>query len=276
MSVWFRRAAPLYIMQTRSRESVPPVVALTRQCRILSRAALEFFYPPACAICHLPLVGGETFLSDRLCADCLGKLAPQVTNRCRRCSAPVGPYLDTQPDCIHCHDERFAFGRVVSIGAYHDVLRQACIAAKAGSDTLAVAFAEVIWSQHVDVLRAARIDAVIPVPHHWTERLVRRVLPPETMARVLARRIGAAFEPHLLAKIRRTPAQADLTPTQRRANLRRAFACRGVNLRSASVLLVDDVLTTGTTAHRASVELRRAGAGPVLVAVAARGIGQRP
>jgi predicted amidophosphoribosyltransferase len=93
---------------------------------------------------------------------------------------------------------------------------------------------------------------------------------------VLARRSGAAYEPHLLAKTRRTPAQADLTPTQRRANLRNAFACLGVQLRGANILLVDDVLTTGTTAHRASIELRRVGAGRILVAVAARGIGRRP
>jgi predicted amidophosphoribosyltransferase len=255
---------------------VPAVVALTRQCRSLSRAAVEFFYPPACAICHRPIAGGEAPLSDRLCANCLGKLAPHVPHRCRRCSAPVGPFLDAQPDCIHCHDESFAFERVVSIGVYDGTLRQACIAAKSGSDALAVTFAVWIWSHYDDVLRAAHIDAVVPVPHHWTERLVRRVLPPETMARVLAKRSGAAYEPHLLAKTRRTPAQADLTPTQRRANLRNAFACPGVQLRGANILLVDDVLTTGTTAHRASIELRRVGAGRILVAVAARGIGRRP
>ena len=246
---------------------------VARQFRALSRAALEFLYPPACALCQSPIAGGNSALNERLCADCRGELAPDLAHRCRRCSAPVGPYLDTNPDCIHCRDDRFAFERVVSIGIYDRALRQACIAAKQ-NDALATAFADLIWSQHAEVLKSAGVEIVIPVPHHWTERLVRRVLPPATMARVLARCLNASYEPHLLTKIRRTPAQADLTPTERRSNLRKAFACRGVQLRGATVLLVDDVLTTGTTAHRASVELRRAGAGPIVVAVAARGIGR--
>jgi predicted amidophosphoribosyltransferase len=239
----------------------------------LSRAALEFFYPPACALCHQSIVNRGALISDRLCSDCGDELAPHIPNRCRRCSAPVGPYLDTQTDCIHCRDDSYAFERVLSIGVYENQLRQACIAAKQ-SDSLALAFAELLWANNSAMLNEAHVEAVIPVPHHWTERLVRRVLPPATMARALAKRLGAPYEPHLLAKTRRTPAQADLTPTERRANLRNAFSSKGVSLRGATVLLVDDVLTTGTTAHRASVELRRAGAGRILVAVAARGIGR--
>jgi predicted amidophosphoribosyltransferase len=260
-------------MQSGSRESVQAVAVLTRECRVLSRAALEFFYPPACALCHQSIGDREALLIDRLCSDCGGELAPHIPHRCRRCSAPVGPFLDAQPDCIHCHDESFAFERVVSIGVYENRLRQACLAAKQ-NDSLAMAFAELLWANNSAVLHEAHVDAVIPVPHHWTDRLARRVLPPATMARALAKRLGAPYEPHLLAKTRRTPAQADLTPTERRANLRHAFSCKGVSLRGATVLLVDDVLTTGTTAHRASVELRRAGAGRILVAVAARGIGR--
>ena len=93
------------------------------------------------------------------------------------------------------------------------------------------------------------------------------------MARTLAWRLQTPIRTDLLIKTRRTLAQTDLTPTERRANLRNAFACPRVDLRGATVLLVDDVLTTGTTAHRCSVELRRASAGRILVAVAARGIG---
>lgn len=254
--------------------AVTPLSHWSQQCRSLSRAAVEFFYPPACAVCHGGLAEDRAAETERLCADCCRALAPPIPYRCRRCSAPVGPFLDAQPDCIHCQGESFAFARAVSIGVYDNLLRRACIAAKQGSDAAAIALAELLWAREADLLGASGIDAVIPVPHHWTERLARRVLPPETMARMLARRLGASYEPHLLLKVRRTPAQSDLTPTERRANLRNAFACRGVNLRGAMVLLVDDVLTTGTTAHRAAVELRRAGAGKILVAVAARGIGR--
>ena len=239
------------------------------------RAGLDFIYPPVCALCESMVERSDESRgpAERLCSECVGRIAPRVPHRCRRCSAPVGPYLDTRAGCVHCHSESFAFARAFSIGPYDGALRQACVMAKERDPGLSIALTDRLMSVAADELHSAVIDVVIPVPHHWTERLMRRHLPPESMARTLARRLQATFRFDLLVKTRRTPAQTDLTPTERRANLRNAFACPGVNLRGAMVLLVDDVLTTGTTAHRCSVELRRAGAGRILVAVAARGIG---
>jgi predicted amidophosphoribosyltransferase len=72
-----------------------------------------------------------------------------------------------------------------------------------------------------------------------------------------------------------TPAQSGLSPRERRANLRGAFQVRsGAELSGKCILLVDDILTTGTTAHEASKALRRADAERVVVAVVARGLGQ--
>lgn len=239
------------------------------------RAGLDFIYPPVCALCESMVErGGESRGPvERLCLECVGRIAPHIPDRCRRCSAPVGPYLETRDGCAHCHSESFAFARAFSIGPYDGPLRQACVMAKERDPGLSVALADRLMSVAADELRSAGIDVVVPVPHHWTERLMRRHLPPESMARTLARRLQTQVRSELLIKTRRTPAQTDLTPTERRANLRNAFACPGVDLRDATVLLVDDVLTTGTTAHRCSVELRRAGGGRILVAVAARGIG---
>lgn len=239
-------------------------------------AGLDFLYPPACALCDASLHRVSRWDSPvkRLCPDCIAGISPGIPDRCLRCSAPVGPYLDTREGCINCHVDPYAFERAFSIGSYDETLRLACLAAKTGNAGLAAALAELVWSIASDDLLAARIDVVIPVPHHWTERMVRRYLPPASMARELALAVRRPCEEHLLVKTRRTPAQTDLTPTERRANLRNAFACPGVDMRGATVLLVDDVLTTGTTAHRCSLELRRAGAGRIVVAVAARGIGR--
>ena len=82
--------------------------------------------------------------------------------------------------------------------------------------------------------------------------------------------------PRAVRKTRRTAKQTDLVPTDRRANLRGAFAVpnpRGVAGRA--VLLCDDVLTTGATARRVTAALRAAGAARVSVAVLARGVGGR-
>jgi predicted amidophosphoribosyltransferase len=241
------------------------------------QAAMDFLYPPACALCEVPLFSGHPAAqaeSGHLCPDCSVGLTSEMHDRCRRCSAPVGPWLDTQSGCVHCQNDPFAFEQALSLGVYEDRLREACIAAKHGNGALTVACADLFWRQSAGVLRAARVDVVIPVPHHWTERVARRQLPPETFARALARHLAAPLEPQILIKTRRTPAQTDLSPTDRRANLRNAFTCRNANLNGATVLLTDDVLTTGTTAHRCSLELVRSGAARILVAVVARGLGR--
>jgi predicted amidophosphoribosyltransferase len=67
-----------------------------------------------------------------------------------------------------------------------------------------------------------------------------------------------------------------LKPSERRSNLRRAFAATDKHaLAGATVLLADDVMTTGTTAHEVARQLKLAGAARVVVAVVARGLGRR-
>jgi len=240
-------------------------------------AGRDFVYPPACALCMAAQHTDSEGLADRrLCPACRSMLTPHIPNRCCRCSAPVGPYLDTGRGCAHCRSDRFAFERVVSLGPYEGALRAACLRAKgAAGGPLATGVADLLWSQIAGDLNSAGIQVVIPVPHHWTSRLRHGHFPPVSIGRVLARRLKARWHTHILAKVRRTPSQVSLPVTDRRNNLRGAFrVVGGSRLDGLTILLVDDVLTTGTTAHRAATELNKAGALRVLVAVAARAIVQ--
>jgi predicted amidophosphoribosyltransferase len=88
----------------------------------------------------------------------------------------------------------------------------------------------------------------------------------------LSARLGLPVLSSALRRIRHTPRQSGLPPTERRVNLRNAF--RGTAAaRGRSLLLVDDVLTTGTTADEAARALRQAGAVKVIVAALARAQG---
>jgi predicted amidophosphoribosyltransferase len=134
---------------------------------------------------------------------------------------------------------------------------------------------ELLWQRHADALRSAEVGCVLPIPHHWSERFTRAHNPAATLARVLARRLHVPAGEHILRKARRTPPQTTLTATQRRTNVRGAFIVRRpAVVAGTTVLLVDDVLTTGSTSHEAAKVLRRAGVARVVVAVLARGLGQ--
>ena len=97
----------------------------------------------------------------------------------------------------------------------------------------------------------------------------------ESIATGVADVLKKPFVNWVLRKVRHTPEQSGLLPTERRKNLRQAFAPVFQSfIQGKQILLVDDVLTTGTTANQAAKTLILAGAKQVVVAVLARSFGR--
>jgi len=253
-------------------------------------ATTEFVYPPACRLCDRELPGSagpapnsaaepEGTIPSRdavFCEECARGLATDRTTACRQCGASIGPGLDPALPCAFCYNENYAFERVVRLGVYDAALRTACLKIKqAGAEPLAAALAELTWQLETEAFQENRIDVVIPIPQYSLQRLFRPHHAAETLAEVWSRRLQVDLAPHILRKVRWTRPQARLNPTERRSNLRHAFRAKPNSLVGASVLLADDVMTTGTTAHEAARQLRQAGAERIVVAVIARGLGRR-
>ena len=106
----------------------------------------------------------------------------------------------------------------------------------------------------------ADVDLVVPVPLHWARRLRRGYNQAEVISREVARKLGAAHDGRLLRRGRRTDTQTALSIDQKRANVKGAFSS---DLRRASkknavhhILLVDDVMTTGSTLAECHKALR--------------------
>lgn len=234
--------------------------------------ALDFVYPPTCLLC-----GMETSSANpaTFCEVCRHALAPLVLDSCVRCGAPVGPYLETTLGCIHCRTTPFHFDRVLCLGVYKEELQRACLTIKRPlTESLAQGLGDMLWQRERERLEAAKIDRVFCVPHHWTRRIFRNHNASETLARLFAKRLRARLDAYRIAKIRRTPRQSRLPISERRANLRDAFRLKRPHaIKDQNILLVDDVLTTGTTANRIGRLLRKAGAKTITVAVLARGLG---
>ncbi|MEZ6055669.1 MAG: phosphoribosyltransferase family protein [Planctomycetaceae bacterium] len=212
---------------------------------------------------------------ELVCGRCRENLLPKETNVCWRCSAPVGPYLKTNSGCVHCARDRFQFTRALALGAYEGELKRVCLLAKQREQVhISGPLGKLLCERWGAELAAWRPDVVVAVPRHWTTRLRSIEAPPDVLGEVLADFLLCPLERHILRKRRRTSPQSTLKPAERRRNLRDAFRmARGVRLDGCRVLLVDDVLTTGTTANEVTRTLKSAGAAEVLVAVVARGIG---
>jgi len=248
-------------------------LALGRLSRLAVGAVLDFVYPPSCVYCRAEIMSTVDEAGRRVwfCAECLGNFKPAVANECRCCGAPLGPYTVSDKGCPICAREHFAFDEVIRLGIYHDDLRKACLMAKAsGGYLLAWALTDLLMDLKGASFAATQFDAIVPVPEHWLKRLVRPQYSAETIASQLARRLKVRLATGILAKHRWTPKQATSTPGARRQQQKGAFrTSRLSRLRGKTVLLVDDILTTGATADEAARMLKRAGAKRVVVAVLA-------
>lgn len=183
----------------------------------------------------------------------------------------MGPYTDLSNGCVQCRRQSYVFDRVIRLGIYQDQMRLACLRAKAsGGSNLSRGLADAL----VDLKRSAfseyDYDLIIPVPEHWTRRLLHSHYAAEIVSRQIARRLGARWSRSTLWKIRRTPKQAT-SPTALRVKQQLGSFAVGKNsdLKGKTILLVDDILTTGSTTDAAARALKAAGVKRVVVAVVA-------
>ncbi len=237
--------------------------------RQLGQGLIQLLYPAVCQVC------GESLLPDQghFCTSCRTALTTDPHLACPRCASTVGPHVNLDRGCTRCRDVAYHFDSAIRLGPYQGLLREQILRLKNWSgewlaDNLGALWAECVASK----LREAAGKVVIPVPLHWLRRLTRGYNQSEALAGSLARRLGLPCRPRWLRRIRHTPKQTSMTPAQRRENVRGAFSARSrPDLRGKTVILVDDVLTTGTTASEAARALKTAGAASVIVAVLAHG-----
>jgi ComF family protein len=157
------------------------------------------------------------------------------------------------------------------LGPYEGLLREVILRLKhSAGEGLAESVGR-LWAIHSQSrFRELRPDFIVPVPLHWWRRWQRGYNQSETLARAVAAALRIPFRKSWLRRIRNTPRQVDQTATDRRTNVRGAFRSRlRPEARGKTILLVDDVLTTGTTASEAARALRAAGAARIVVAVLA-------
>jgi ComF family protein len=119
----------------------------------------------------------------------------------------------------------------------------------------------------------AEAELIAPVPLHWRRLFIRRYNQALLLARAVARHAAGEVAPDLLKRARWTGSQGGLRAEERRRNVRRASALHPRwrdSVKGKTVLLVDDVLTTGATVEACTLALQRAGARHVDVLTLAR------
>lgn len=208
--------------------------------------------PPRCVLCR----GAGRARGVDLCPECSAEL-PRLAS-----SEAVAPLEDASlrapVRCVAACRYEFPLADLVAQLKYGGALANARVL----GDVLAQAV--------VDCGAKGTADLVVPMPLH-VERLVERGYnQSHEVARCLVRRLRIGLEPRALARTRATPPQVGLSRDARRANLRDAFRAEPARIAARRIALLDDVVTTGSTAIAAAAALQRAGADDVQVWCLAR------
>jgi ComF family protein len=233
------------------------------------RSTVDFVYPPACLACEEIDDG----LRHGLCASCRDALPRIRPPACPRCGEPRRRPATGRSKCGACPRGSFAPDGAVAALRYEGIAKDLVLGLKFGRDRL---LARPLAAAVVERLRApdvfVRPDVIVPVPLAFRRRLSRGFNQAADVARLVARDLGVPCRTHLVRR-RATPAQSGLSRSARRRNVRGAFtpwpwAERW--LRGRTVLIVDDVLTTGATVDALARALRGARPRSVWIAAAAR------
>ncbi len=227
----------------------------------------DLFFPPLCLLCHAPR--GES-PDPSLCSCCLDGFLPVTSPCCLRCALPFATIGGGDHVCGECLLQPPDFSWTIAAGLYEEALRHAIhrfkFDGRIALDRPLAGLLETTWQRTAP---AWIPDLIVPVPlhpHRLGQRTYNQAL---LIARELGRRRQLPVDSRLLIRILPTVAQAGLTARERHNNLRGAFALTRP-LAGEKVLLIDDVMTTGTTARICATVLRSGGAGEVALAVLAR------
>jgi ComF family protein len=236
----------------------------------LLNGLLQLVYPNTCWVCST-LMPPE---AELVCASCTQQLFHDPHPTCPRCSSSVGPHTSTDDGCPTCRAHSFGFQQALRLGPYDGALREVILRLKSRTGEELAEVMGTLWARRAaSRLLPLGIDVVIPIPLHWTRRWWRGFNQSEVLARALAAELRLRCEPSWLRRARRTPQQtAQESPTARRENVHNAFTARpSAVVRDKTILLIDDVLTTGATASEAARALRHLEPRRIIVAVLGHG-----
>jgi ComF family protein len=230
-------------------------------------AAVSLLYPPVCTICGENVRAGEY-----LCNRCEAKAVRIVAPFCQKCSQPFDGSITSEFTCANCAHRTIYFDAAVSAYRGRGIVRDMIHEFKYGRQ-IHLRHLVARWLQAAlddERIRGSRFDIIVPVPLHAARQRERGFNQASLLATLLSAQTSISSKA-VLERIRYTTTQTALDRSERMENLHNAFRLRkNVDVRSLRVLLIDDVLTTGSTLSECAGVLKRDGALSVHAATAAR------
>lgn len=213
-----------------------------------------------CFLCKMPLV----IANHGICSQCVAMI-PRILKPCPQCGLPHS--LSSQR-CYRCRENQPYWDKLIAVSDYSLPLKKMIHHFKFYQKIeLTRALARLMflsWYQNRVQNRLIKPDIVTCVPLHRIRYWSRGFNQSELLAKPIARWLDCDFKPHLLQRKKRAADQKNLSLDKRKENVQALFQCQ-THLNNKTIMLVDDIVTTGSTINAISQLLKRQGAADVQI-----------
>lgn len=231
--------------------------------------AADILFPRRCPVCDDIVLPRGGFI----CPECVKRLSFVKGPVCKKCGKEV--FSDTVEYCFDCtkHKRSFESGR--ALVNYNEAARNSMVKIKYKNKREYLDFyIEAMCLRYGKIIARMRADALVPVPVHPSRMKTRGYNQAELLARGIGRELGIPVCADLLLRSRKTAPQKELNPAERLKNLEEAFEAGSIPSGIGTVILVDDIYTTGSTIEACTRALKRMGVKKVYFLAICIGRGQ--
>lgn len=218
----------------------------------IKRIIGELLYPRRCPICDCCIPPKEL-----ICKKCVSLIRPIEGECCKKCGKSL-----TDEDRIYCFDcskKIHYFDRNYALFEYKDIKKSLYRFKYSGRAEYAAFYAYVAYKKLGHVFAGLNVDAIIPVPIHKGRRRERGYNQAEELAKCLSHYINVPVVNDLVIRKKKTLPLKNLSGKERINNLKRAFIIARNDVKLKTIIIVDDIYTTGATFDTLSVVLRATG-----------------
>ena len=247
-------------------EKVIAVDSMKKLLQMFGNQFLQLLFPRRCPVCD----GIVQPWGEMICVSCLPKLKLLTPPWCMQCGKKL---RDEGEYCQECRGGKRAFSRGRCLYEYDSAAMSLYRFKYSSRREYAAFFGEQTVEYLGEFIRGMQPDAIIPIPLHRKRRAKRGYNQAELLAREIGRRMGIPVQTKLLLRVKNTIPLKQLNPKERQNNLKKAFLMAQNDVKLKTILLIDDIYTTGSTMNEAARTLRDAGVENICYVALACGTG---
>lgn len=234
--------------------------------RKLGEGLVQIVYPRRCPVCD----GVTGWRGEKICPECKGRLRLLTEPWCMRCGRKLS---EDEEYCPECRRRKHFYLRGRALYEYEGAAEAIYRFKYGGRREYADYFGEQVCLHLGDFIRNVNPDALVPIPLHRKRRNVRGYNQAELLARAIGSRMNIPVCPEMLVRMKNTVPQKKLNPEERQNNLKKAFIMGRNDVKLKTIIVIDDIYTTGTTIDEAAKTLKEAGAAKICFIALACGAG---